>query len=311
MKKQQMMKAIVCTEYGGPEVLQIREVSKPIPKDYEILIRIRSTSVNSGDARVRGLDGSLLMKTLMRLIFGLSKPRNPTLGTVFAGEIEKIGKAVKNFNVGNEVFGMTGFKFGTYAEYVTVSEKSNVILKPENASFEEAAAIIFGGQTAIYFLQKAKIDEGSNKKVLIIGATGSVGTAAVQIAQYYNANITAVCSSRGEELIRELNVNNVIFYDREDFTKRHKSYDIIFDAVGKSSKRACAKLLNKDGVFKTVGGIEYATETKDQLILLRKLFESQVYKATIDKVYPLEKIVKAHIYVDSGRKKGNIVINVK
>lgn len=195
------MKAIKCTQYGSPEVLQIQEVSKPIPKGSQILVKIVATSVNSGDVRVRSLDVKGFLKVIMRLVLGISKPRKPILGTVFSGVVETVGDKVSKFKAGDKVFGMTGFNFGTYAEYIAVNQNSNVIEMPDTASFEEAAAIIFGGHTSIYFLDKTKIAEKPNKKILIIGATGSVGTAAIQIAKHHNADITAVCSSEGQKLV--------------------------------------------------------------------------------------------------------------
>lgn len=303
------MKAAICTSYGLPEVLKIQEVSKPILNDNQILVKVVATAVNSGDVRVRSLDVKGFMKVLMRLVLGISKPRQPILGTVFAGDIETIGSKVFNFKVGAKVFGMTGFKFGTYAEYIAVNQDSNVLAMPENASYEEAAAIIFGGQTAIHFLEKAKIAQKSNQKVLIIGATGSVGTAAVQIAKHYNANITVVCSSKGHKLVAELGVSKIVHYDKEDFTRRIEKFDIIFDAVGKSNKNLCKNILNKNGIYKSVRS-GYASETIKQLQLLKNLFEKGEFNATIDKTFLIDKIVEAHRYVDTGRKKGNVVLKI-
>jgi NADPH:quinone reductase-like Zn-dependent oxidoreductase len=250
------------------------------------------------------------MKIIMRFVLGFTKPRKPILGTVFSGIVVQIGKEVKGFKIGDEVFGSTGFKFGTYAEYITLSEKDNVILKPKNASFEEAAAIPFGGQTALYFLQKAKITKKINPKVLIYGATGAVGTAAIQIVKYYNGEITAVCSTRGKNMLEDLGITNIILYDKEDFTKFSSKFDIIFDAVGKTSKKQCLHLLDNGGIYKTVESLEIATETKGQLEFLCNLFESGKYNVAIDKIYPLTEIVEAHRYVDTGRKKGNVILRV-
>ncbi|HTN07188.1 NAD(P)-dependent alcohol dehydrogenase [Agriterribacter sp.] len=304
------MKAVICTKYGPPEVLHIVDVEKPVPKDKEILVRIVAASVNSGDVRVRGLVVTGFMKIIFRFVIGFSKPRRPILGTVFSGVVEQIGSGVTQFNAGDEVFGITGFKFGTYAEYIAVNEKSNVLLKPVNTSFEEAAAIPFGGQTAIYFLEKAGIKQKANLNVLIIGATGSVGSAAIQVAQHYSANITAVCSSSGVEIARSLGVTNLILYDKEDFTKYPMKFDIVFDAVGKTTKKQCLHLLNQGGVFKSVAGLEYASETKEQLVLLKELFEKGDYKAVIDKTFSMNEVVAAHRYVDTGRKKGNVVLKI-
>lgn len=303
------MKVVICTKYGGPEVLRIQEVSKPIPKDSQILIKIVATAVNSGDVRVRSLDVKGFMKLIMRLVLGISKPRKPILGTVFSGIAESKGSKVSKFKVGDKVFGMTGFKFGTYAEYIAVNQNSNVIEMPKNATYEEAVAIIFGGHTAIHFLGKAQITEKSTPKILIIGATGSVGTAAIQVAKHHNANIIAVCSSKGHKLVAELGVNNIVHYDKEDFTRRSEKFDIIFDAVGKYSKNQCKNLLNKNGIYKSVSS-GYASETIKQLKLLKKLFENGEFNASIDRTFPMDKIVEAHRYVDTGRKKGNVVLKI-
>src|SRR5690554_1340569 len=303
------MKAVICTGYGSPEVLKIREVPKPTPKENEILVRIMATAVNSGDVRVRSLDVKGFMKVIMRMVLGFSKPRNPILGTVFSGIVESIGAKVSKFRVRDKVFGMTGFKFKTYAEYIAVNQNSNVIEKPNNATFEEAVAIIFGGQSAIYFLEKAKIAEKPNSKILIIGATGSVGTAAIQIAKHHKADTTAVCSSEGRGLVNELGVKNAILYDQEDFTKQIEKFDIIFDAVGKSNKKQCRNLLTKNGMYKSVSS-GYASERIQQLQLLKELFEKGEFKAVIDKTFPMREIIDAHKYVGTGRKKGNVVLKI-
>jgi len=304
------MKAILCTKYGPPEVLTLQDLPKPTPKANEILIKIMASAVNSGDVRVRGLRVDGIMKPIMRLVLGFNKPRKAILGTVFSGVVEAVCSSVSKFKIGDEVYGLTGMQFGTYAEYIAVSEKSKVILKPTNATHEEAAAILFGGQTAIYFLEKAGIKERENPEVLIIGATGSVGTAAVQIAQQYTSNITAVCSSKGVDLVNELGVSNIIQYDKEDFSQHKTQYDIVFDAVGKANKKHCKTLLKNGGSFKSVEGFDVAAETIEQLEILKSLFEKGQYKATIDKVYPLAEIVEAHRYVDKGRKKGNVVLRI-
>ena len=303
------MKAVICTKYGPPEVLQIQEVSKPIPKDSQMLVKIVATAVNSGDVRVRSLNVKGFLKVIMRLVLGISKPRKPILGTVFSGIVESIGDNVSKFKIGDKVFGMTGFKFGTYSEYITVNQNSNVLEMPKNATYEEAAAIIFGGQTAIHFLEKAKIAKKFNQKVLIIGATGSVGTAAIQIAKHHNADITAVCSSKGHILVAELGVNNIVHYDKEDFTTRTEKFDIIFDAVGKYSKNQCKNLLNKKAVYVSVN-LGYASENIQQLKLLKELFEKGDFTATIDRTFTMAEIVEAHRYVDTERKKGNVVLKI-
>ena len=305
------MKAVFCIKYGVPEeVLKIVEVEKPMPKDNEMLIKVMAAAVNSADVRVRGLAVKGFLRIVMRFVLGFNKPRNPILGTVFSGVIEQTGVKIKDFKVGDEVFGLTGFKFGAHAEYMIVSDKSIVTKKPINATFEEAAAILFGGQSAVYFLEKAKISEKANPKILIYGATGSVGTAVIQLANYYNAQITAVCSEKGQNLVKALGVDDIIKYDKEDFTKRRETFDVVFDAVGKTTKKQCASLLNENGRYVTVGGLDVAAERKEQLELLRTLFEAGMYKATIDSVYTIDEIVEAYKYVDTGRKKGNVVLKI-
>lgn len=304
------MKAVICTKYGSPEVLQITMVEKPIPKDNEILVKIIASAVNSGDVRVRGLVVEGFLRIIMRLVLGFTKPRNPILGTVFSGIVEQVGKNVSNFKIGDEVYGLTGFWFGTYAEYICVSDKSVITQKPSNATFEEAAAICFGGQTAYYFLEKAKISKKRNLKVLIYGATGAVGTAAVQIAKYHHAQVTAICSTNGQALVKELGADHIILYDTQDYTKTSERFDIIFDAVGKISKKQCKHLLTNGGIFTSVASLDTASEEIKQLVFLRELFEQGKYNATIDKIYAIDEIVEAHKYVDTGRKKGNVVLRI-
>lgn len=304
------MKAVICTKYGIPEVLQIQEVDKPVPKNNEVLVKIIATAVNSGDTRVRGLAVEGFKKIIMRLVLGFSKPRKPILGTVYSGIVEDVGNKVLKFKKGDKVFGMTGFNFGTYAEYITIKEKDNISLMPVNATYEEAVSLIFGGQTAIYFIEKVKLSEKKSPKVLIIGATGSVGSAAIQIAKYYGADVTAVCSSSGKTFIESLEVSKVIYYDKEDFLKQPDKYDFVFDAVGKTNKKKFQKLLKENGIYKTVGSLEYAGESQTQLEFLKMLFENGKLKACIDRTYSFDKIVEAHEYVDTGRKKGNVILKV-
>lgn len=304
------MKAIVCPKYGPPEVLKIITLKKPQPDSNDILIKVMATAVNSADDRIRGLKVNGILKIIMRFVLGFTKPRKPILGTVFSGIVETVGNKVDTFKVGDKVFGTTGLQFGTNAEYIVVKEKGTLIKAPKNASFEEAAAIIFGGQSAIYFLEKARIENKPNAKVLIYGATGSVGTAAVQIAKSYNANITAVCSTRGKDLMERLNVSEIIFYDQGDFDQHTTKYDIVFDAVGKASKKHCKSLLKEGGVFKTVEGLEVASESKEQLEKLKELFEAGRFDAVIDKIFPMDKVVEAHRYVEQGQKKGNVVLRI-
>jgi len=304
----QKMKAAICRQYGSPEVLQIQEVDKPVCKNNEILIKIMAASVNSGDVRVRGLAVNGFLKLIMRSALGFFKPRKSILGTVYAGIVEETGKNTNQFNKGDKVFGITGFKFGAYAEYISIKEKSVVATMPINASFEEAAALPFGWHTAIYFFEKSGIKAYKKPAILVYGSTGSVGIAAVQLAQYFDAELTAVCSSAGKSLMESLNVKNVIFYDRQDFTKNRKKFDFIFDAAGKITKRECKKLLNPSGRFITVGGLDMATEKLAHLQLVKQLFEKGKCKAVVDKQYPFREIIVANRYVDSGRKKGDVVM---
>jgi NADPH:quinone reductase-like Zn-dependent oxidoreductase len=303
------MKAVICTKYGPPDVLQISDIPKPRVKANDILVRIVATAVNSGDVRVRSLDVTGFMRVIMRLVLGFSKPRKAILGTVFSGVVESTGGNVSKFRAGDKVFGMTGFNFGTYAEYLSIHQSSNVTAMPGNATFEEAAAIIFGGQTAIHFLDSARIGDQPNKKVLIIGATGSVGTAAIQVAKHYGADVTAVCSSEGQKLVAELGVTNIVLYDKQDFTKQTEKFDIVFDAVGKYNRKHCKTLLNRNGIYRSVS-TGYASESMQQLQLIKELFEQQKFKAVIDKTFQIDQIIEAHRYVDTGRKKGNVVLKI-
>lgn len=279
-------------------------------REDEILIKIMATAVNSGDIRVRALAVEGAMKLVMRLVLGITKPRKPILGTVYAGRIVETGAKVTKFKTGDMVFGMTGFKFGTYAEYVAVKEKGAVAPMPKGASFEAAASLVFGGQSAIYFLEKAKLPEKDSPEILVYGATGSVGSAALQIAKHYGARVTAVCSSQGEPLVRALGITDILLYDREDFTKTPKRFDCVFDAVGKTSRKQCVHLLTEGGVYKSVAGLEIASETQEQLQLLKELWEQGKLEAVIDRSYPMDRIVEAHRYVETGRKKGNVILRV-
>lgn len=304
------MKAALCTAYGGPEVLKIAEVPKPQPKSHELLIAVKATAVNSGDVRVRGLVVEGIMKVMMRLAIGINKPRNPILGTVFAGQVEAIGPQVKSYKVGDQVFGMTGFKFGAHAEYLCISEKGNLYSMPTETSYEEAVSFIFGGQTVIHFFDKMQIFNRKNPSILILGSTGSVGCAAVQLARYYGADVIAVCGEKGKALMKKLQVEKVITYDSDGLQNIHQRFDFIFDAVGKYSKKDCQKWLKEGGVFKTVGGFEVASESVAQLVLLHQLIKSKEIIPVIDQVFSLDQIVEAHRYVDTGRKKGDVVIRL-
>ncbi len=304
------MKAVICDGYGGPEVLKIDMLDKPVPRSNELLIKIIATAVNSGDVTVRALKANFLQKIIMRFIFGWNKPRNPVLGSVYSGIVEYVGNEVKEFKVGDEVFGLRGFKFGTYAEYISVKENSVMSKKPLNASFEEAAALLFGGQTAYYFLNKTKITNVPMLNILVYGASSAVGTSALQIAKYYSANVTAVCSDYNEALVLKLGADKVIFYNKVDFTSALEKYDVIFDTVGKIFKKQCAHMLQHDGTFITVNGMDYAKESRNQIVFFKELFEKGNYDAVIDRTFYLDEVVDAHRYVDTGRKKGNVVLKI-
>ena len=304
------MRAYYCTKYGAPEVLELKTIEKPVPKAHEFLIKIKATAVNSADIRVRGLVVEGILKLIMRIVLGWNKPRKPILGTVLSGEIVALGNAIEKFSVGDEIMAMTGFKFGAYAEYIILNEKSVVVKKPKNATHEEAAALIFGGSTAIHFLEKAKIKEIMNPKVLIYGASGSVGTSAIQIAKHFGAEITAVCSAANHNFVKNLGALIVLDYQDDNWMNETEKYDLVFDAVGKIAYKTARKMLNPKGKFLTVGGLDVASETVQQLNFLVQLFENKALDSVIDRSYPYEDLVEAHRYVDTGRKKGNVVVRL-
>ncbi|MEG8977771.1 NAD(P)-dependent alcohol dehydrogenase [Priestia megaterium] len=303
------MKAMVCTKYGKPDVLQLEEVENPIPKENEILIKIHATTVTSGDCRVRSFNSPLLLWLPMRIVLGLRKPRKSILGVELAGEVEDVGKNVTRFKKGDQLFAMTGMKFGGYAEYICLPEKGTIAVKPENVTCEEAASISFGGTTALHFFRKGNIQAG--QKVLIYGASGAVGTAAVQLASYYGAEVTGVCSAKNSELVKSLGADRVINYQHENFTEKEERYDLIFDAVGKITKNQCQEVLALNGRFVSVEGQGIAkVQTKD-LLLLKKLMEEGQIKSVIDRCYSLEQIPEAHEYVETGHKIGSVVVTLK
>jgi len=322
------MKAVVYTEYGPPEVLHLAEVEKPVPENNEVLIKVHATAANTSDANVRGFTfvppG---FGPLPRLMFGLMAPRNPILGTTFAGEIEALGQDVTRFQTGDRVFGLAGAKMGAYAEYVCVAEDDFLTTMPARLSYEEAAAIPFGAHTALYFL-KGRVQNG--QKVLIIGASGSIGSYAVQLAKYFGAEVTGVCSTNNLEVVKELGADKVIDYTKEDFTQNGERYDVIFDTPGKTSFSGIKDSLKENGFYLAgAGGLRefaqmawtslsgdkkviagQASENQGDMVYLKELIEAGKIKPVIGRTYPIEQIVDAHRYLDTGHKQGNVVITI-
>ena len=317
------MKAIIYQQYGSPEVLQLKDVEKPMPKAHEILLKIKATAVNSGDVRLRKAD-----PFAVRFLFGLMKPKLNILGSVFSGEVESVGSAVKLFKIGDQVFGHTDMRFGAYAEYICLPENGSLALKPANITHSEAAAIPFGGVTAWHFIKKAAIKP--EQKVLIVGASGAVGSAAVQLVKSYGAHVTGVCSTGNIALVKSIGADKVIDYTKEDFTQNDETYDLIFDTVNTISVSRSLRSLNKNGTMilsaaglpemiqglwisktsnrKVLTGV--ISHKAEDIIFLKELIEAGKFKPVIDRTYPLAQMAEAHAYVEKGHKKGNITINI-
>jgi NADPH:quinone reductase-like Zn-dependent oxidoreductase len=307
------MKAVLYEKYGPPEVLKIKEVEKPIPKDDEVLVKNYATTVHIGDTRVRSFKVPKAHWLPMRLFLGLTKPKRKILGMEASGVVESVGKDVKDFKKGDEVFTLNGFDFGAYAEYSTVlaiggdEKKGMTVMKPSNLTFEQAAAVPAGALTALLHMQKVNIQK--RKKILIYGASGSVGTYAVQIAKYYGGEVTGVCSTSNLELVKSIGTDKVIDYTKEDFTKTDETYDVVFDAVYKISKSKCKNILKENGIFDSSHAKIPQPKEKD-LIFLKELIEKNKLKPVIDKTYTMNQIVEAHRYVDKGHKKGHVIIKI-
>lgn len=325
------MKAVVFHEYGGPNVLSIAHIEKPTPKEREVLISIRATSVTAEDPKMRAFNHPLLLKFPVGLMFGFSKPRNPVPGMEFSGIIEAVGSKVTEYSAGDAVFGYTGLGFGAYATYKCMPSQGLFHTKPKNLSFEESACMVNGALTALTYLRK-KGKVGKGDTVLIYGASGSVGTAAVQLSKYFGAHVTGVCSTKNVTLVKSLGADEVIDYLKEDFTQRQGKYDLIFDTIGKTSWSACKHILNPKGKYlltefgmsEIIKALYYALFGKKKIIITSSNFywkredlaffkmmaEQGHFRSVVDTIYPIEKIAEAHQYVELGHKVGNVAISV-
>jgi NADPH:quinone reductase-like Zn-dependent oxidoreductase len=308
------MKAIVCTKYGPPEVLQLRDVPKPVPKDHEVCIKVFATAVTASDIFIRGSDIPLRFRIPMRLMIGITKPRKPIIGLVLAGEVESLGRNAGRFNVGDQVYGLTGFAQGAYAEYdclkETDSTAGSLALKPANVTYEEATAAAYGGLLALQFVEKGNIRPG--QKVLVYGASGTSGTIAVQLAKHLGAEVTGVCSTPNLELVRSLGADAVIDYTTTD-SPAGEEYDFVLDAVGKIKssplKEACKHALVPGGTYVSIDDGNLQLDS-GRLARIKELVEAGHIKPVLDRCYPLEQIVEAHGYVAAGHKRGGVAITV-
>jgi NADPH:quinone reductase-like Zn-dependent oxidoreductase len=319
------MKAAVHTKYGPPDVVKFNEVALPVPKDKEVLIKVHASTVNRTDCGFRSAE-----YFISRFFSGLLRPKQQTLGNEFAGEIAGIGAEVRSFAIGDKVFGYSDLRFGSHAEYMLMGENEAIAFMPENLSFEEAAPVCEGGHYALCDVRATKISNG--QKVLINGASGAIGSAGVQLAKYFGAHVTAVCGTKNTELLKSLGADVVIDYTREDFTQLRETFDVIYDAVGKSSFGKCKHLLKKKGIYKSTelgknseniflalitpftGGkkvlFPIPTIDKADVIFLKELVETGRFKPVIDRIYPFDDIVEAYRYVETGQKTGNVVIRI-
>jgi NADPH:quinone reductase-like Zn-dependent oxidoreductase len=324
------MRAVVYDRYGPPDVLRLEDVERPVPKQDEVLVKIRATTVTRADCATREANrrSGMAVMVLSRLISGIRRPRQRILGTELAGEVAAVGAAVTEFAVGDRVFGTNGFRFGAHAEFICLRESARIAHMPTGMSFEEAATICDGGLNALWCLRLADLHTG--QRILIYGASGAIGTAAVQLSKYFGADVTAVCSTKNVELVRALGADRVVDYTREDFTKNGETYDVIFDAVGKHSFRGCKGSLKQGGSYLATDGLANLLlarwtarigdkkvrfsipphYTKQDVLLLKELIEAGTYRAVIDRSYPLEDVVEATRYVETERKTGNVVLKV-
>ena len=302
------MKAIVANKFGSADVLQLQEVDKPTPKANEILVKVIATTVSAGDIRMRSLNVPLLFWLPARLTLGFTKPKNPIYGMELAGDVAAIGKDVTRFELGDQVFASTlAEKFGAYAEYKCLPEDGLVLTKPHNMTYEEAAAVPIGGPTALRLLRKGNIQRG--QKVLIYGASGSVGTYTVQLARHFGAEVTGVCSTANVEMVKSLGAARVIDYTQQDFATRLERYDIIFDTVGKLPKSIYTQALAPNGRFESIARLN-TKQSVEELSYIKELIEAGAIRAIIDRRYPLAQAAEAHRYVEAGHKKGKVILNV-